>query len=121
MTLSRREFLGGVVAGALAAVAGKLPKMAEPLPVEEVAQVETSVGRGSPFIFDNFGLSASYFLHRSMGQLTLSGDHSATIKPGGRLSLSWAGEAPTETWTVQTVRSSGGCTVLGVWPRGQYS
>lgn len=126
MKLSRREFLGGVVAGALAAIAGKLPKLAGLPVVEEVAQaeaaqIETGIGRGSPRIFDNFGLSLPYMLNRSMGQLTLLGDHSDTVKPGDRISLSWTGEELTETWTVSTVRSSGDCTVLGVWPRGQYS
>jgi len=62
MKLSRREFLGGVAAGVLAAIAGKLPKTAELPEVEEVAQaeaaqIETGIGRGSPRIFDNFGLS----------------------------------------------------------------
>jgi len=56
MKLSRRELLGGIVAGTLAAIAGKLPKMAVLPVVEEVAQIEMGVGRGSPLIRDDGAL-----------------------------------------------------------------
>jgi len=67
MTLSRREFLGGMLAGLGAALASKLPKMAEPkasvaaengdgLYEVSAEPIECVVGRGSPHIFDNFGI-----------------------------------------------------------------
>ena len=137
MKLSRREFLGGIVAGALAAVAVKLPKMAEPKHKgRSIAGTNATmeinghvISRASVEPQSCQCLSAcitgacpnGYELNRSMGQLTLSGDYSATIKPGSRLSMGWTGDAPAEIWTVQTVRSNEDCTVLGVWPRGQYS
>jgi len=97
MTISRREFLGGMLAGLGAVLAHKLPKaMTAEREAQEAEPIECNMGRGSPHVFDNFGISMatlpritdSYLIDKSNVTFTLLGDFTTIAVPGNQLCFS---------------------------------
>lgn len=102
MTITRREFLGGMLAGLGAALARKLPKVGAGRVIAEdgdglyevsAEPIECGVGRGSPHIFDNFGFSVPGWRPRISAHFCLRGDY-GTLNPGDLITYSCAGEYP---------------------------
>ena len=111
MKMSRRKFLGGVVAGVLAAVASGLPKMAAPIVKVAKRQPCEWGSLCFPGTWPNDFALPLPMAFRSTASITLLGNHIDTARPGSTITYGNVGEVP-DALIIRSVRFDGHYTTI---------